>query len=105
MAHRVSPETTVYVRGAGGGGGGGGAAGSAAAGSGAGAGAGASSAAGTTSGAAASGAGGGGSAVSVFEDQAGPSLAYSTTLRSSCSTSLTSLAPLVSVCQTGLSGV
>src|SRR3954468_1140347 len=105
MAHSVSPETTVYVLGAGGGGGGG----AGAAGSGGGAGAVSSTAAGTTSGAGAcalaSGAAGGASVVSVLDDHAGPPEAYSTRLRSSCSTSLTSLLPLVSVCHTGLSEV
>src|SRR6478609_10104635 len=105
MAHRVSPETTVYVRAAGGGGGGGAAAGS---GSGAGAGAcGSFAAAGTTSGVGASAAGGGGGAwsVCVLDAHAGPSNPYSTRLRSSCRSRRTSLAPLVSVCQTGLSDV
>src|SRR6476620_7701926 len=104
MAHRVSPETTVYVRAAGGGGGG------AAAGSGSGAGTGACgsfAAAGTTSGVGASVAGGGVGAwsVCVFDAHAGPSNPYSTRLRSSCSSRRTSLAPLVSVCQIGSSGV
>src|SRR6185369_8021141 len=102
MAQSVSPETTVYVLGAGGGGGGGGAG---AAGSGVGAVS--SAAAGATSGsgacALASGAAGGASVVLVLDDHAGPPEAYSTRLRSSCSTSLTSLLPLVSVCHTGLS--
>src|SRR3981189_1974365 len=97
----VSPETTVYVRAAGGGGGGAGA------GSGSGAGAGASSAAAsTTSGAGGWAAGGGGGAsVSVLDDHAGPSNPYSTRLRSSCRSSRTSFAPLVSVAHTGLSCV
>src|SRR6185503_3503889 len=84
MAHSVSPETTVYVRGAGGGGG---------------------AAAARGVGASASAGGGGASSVWVFEAHAGPSNPYSTRFRSSCRSSRTSLAPLVSVCHTGLSEV
>src|SRR3954471_15998427 len=108
MAHNVSPETTVWVRGAGGGGGGGGGAGASAGGSGSSTAAGATS--GDASGAAASpivGGGGacGASSVLVPDAHATPSNPYTTTLRSSCTMSRTSLAPLVSVCQIGLSDV
>src|SRR4051812_23306425 len=110
MAHNVSPETTVWVRGAAGGGGGGGGGGGAGASAG---GSGSSTAAGATSGAGSGAAaspiigGGGGetSSVLVPDAHATPSNPYTTTLRSSCRINRTSLAPSVSVCQMGLSDV